>query len=94
MPEKIIKIICLFKRAEGNVKIERLLKSEKREAQTKLNNVRLAQKGKRMTYREGEKIANRMLCVLKDLCHLLQILPSEEMVKSEGRVEGCGSLRK
>lgn len=47
-----------------------------------------------MTYSKGEKIANRKLCVRRDLCHLLQVLLFEEMVKSEGRMEGCGSLRK
>lgn len=56
--------------------------------------MRLPQKAEGMTYRDGKKIANRKLCVWRDLCHLLQILLSEEMVKFEGRVEGCGSLRK
>lgn len=47
-----------------------------------------------MTYSEGEKIANRKLCVQRDLCHLLQVPLSEEMAKSGGRTEGCGSLTK
>ncbi len=87
---EIIKIICLFKRAEGNVKIEKHWKNVKLRPRWAMWGCHKIERG---WCRDGEKIANRKLCVLKDLCHLLQFLLSKEMAKSEERMEGCGSLR-